>query len=295
MVQSRLIQPVSLGVISIQIPSFPVYLLRFDRSVLVDSGITTGVSTLSTALQELLPETDLDTLLLTHSHWDHAGGAFELQPQMNFSVKASHRAVELLQKPRVREFIHHLNREHALQNGAEPPAPYEPLKRLEALKENDRLDLDDKHWIQVYETPGHTRCSLAFLLYPEKVLFPGDAVGVVERDGSIKPLFLSDYGAYEASLEKLGQLDAECLCFAHNRVLRGKERVKSFLAASLERTRQVRDVIRQRLDAGMEREEIADVLYAEEFPRPTVMGPREALIINLRAMVLAVEREVGAS
>lgn len=293
MAQSRLIQPVSLGVFAIQIPSFPVYLLRFDRPMLVDSGITTGVSTLRTAIKELLPDRGLDTLLLTHSHWDHAGGAFELQPRMNFSVKASHRAVELLQKPRVREFIHHLNREHALQNGAEPPAPYEPLQRLEALKENDRLDLDDKHWIQVFETPGHTRCSLAFLLYPEKILFPGDAVGVVERDGSIKPLFLSDYGAYEASLKKLGQLEAEWLCFAHNRVLRGKERVKNFLAASLERTRQVRDVIRQRLDAGMEREEIAEVLYAEEFPQPTVMGPREALIINLRAMVLAVERGTG--
>jgi hypothetical protein len=44
----------------------------------------------------------------------------------------------------------------------------------------------------------------------------------------------------------------------------------------------------------MGREEIAEALLAEEFPKPTVMGPREALIINLRAMTLAVERTVGA-
>ncbi|MDY0296839.1 MAG: MBL fold metallo-hydrolase [Acidobacteriota bacterium] len=294
MVRSRLVQPVFPGVFCIQVPSFPVYLLNFGRPILVDSGITTGVTALRTALKELLPDGRLDSVLLTHSHWDHAGGAFELQPEMGFAVKASTRAVELLRKPKVYRFIHHLNREHARQHNAEAPAEYAPLQRLEPLEENDRVDLGGGHWIEAFETPGHTRCSMAYLLYPQKILFPGDAVGVVERDGSIKPLFLSDYAAYEDSLLKLGKLNARALCFSHNRYLKGETRVRDFLAASLERTRQVRDVIRRRLDSGMGREEIAEALLAEEFPKPTVMGPREALIINLRAMTLAVERTVGA-
>lgn len=295
MVQNRRILSVSPGIFRIQVPMFPVYLLHFERPVMIDSGITTGVSMIRSAMREVLPLDQLDSLLLTHSHWDHAGGAFELQPGHEFKVLASERAVELLQKPRVRTFIHHLNHEHALQHGAEPPEPYEPLRHLEPLVEKDRVDLGGEHWLEVFETPGHTRCSLAFLLHPERVLFPGDAVGVTERDGSIKPLFLSDYGAYERSIMKLQGLDARAICFAHNHVLSGAEKVREFLAASLARTRQVRDRIAGLLTSGKGREDIAEELFAEEFPHPTVMGPREALIINFRAMVLAVEKESAVS
>jgi len=295
MVKIRKIQTVSPGIFRIQIPMFPVYLLRFERSVMIDSGITTGVPAMRAAIRELLPSKGPDDLLLTHSHWDHAGGAFELQPEMGFSVLGSRRTVELLQKPRVCEFIHHLNQEHARQHHADPPPPYAPLERMQALEEGDRVELGAGHWLEVFATPGHTRCSLAFLLGPEGILFPGDAVGVTERDGSIKPLFLSDYDEYERSLEKLQGLEAEALCFSHNQVLAGKQRVRDFLAASLERTRNVREKIRRRLDAGLERDQIAKELYAEEFPLPTVMGPMEALIINLRAMILAVEKQTAAS
>ena len=70
MVQNRRILSISPGVFRIQVPMFPVYLLRFERPVMIDSGITTGVSMIRSAMKEVLPLDQLDSLLLTHSHWD---------------------------------------------------------------------------------------------------------------------------------------------------------------------------------------------------------------------------------
>jgi glyoxylase-like metal-dependent hydrolase (beta-lactamase superfamily II) len=90
-----------------------------------------------------------------------------------------------------------------------------------------------KEWVvttsgQVYETPGHTRCSLAFLLQPENILFPGDAAGVVEKSGKIKPLFLSSYTLYEQSLKKLSTIKANILALPHNTAIKGERKIRDF-------------------------------------------------------------------
>ena len=295
MVKAREIQPLTDFLYRIQIPMFPVYLFTTRTTVLVDSGVSTGAPQLRSVLTCLLGERPLDTLLLTHSHWDHVGAAFDLQKQFGFSVQASRRAVELLEKPKVRDFAYHLNSDHAIQTGQPPPEAFQALCGLTPLSEGDRIPLDEGRWLDVLETPGHTRCSLSYFLQPEGFLFPGDAAGVMERDGSIKPLFLSSYSDYERSLEKLLKLGARAICFPHNRVLKGEIKANEYLARSLRKTRRVRDTIEKQLDLLGDINAVAERLLENEFPKPTVMGPREALIINLRAMTLAVRRELSST
>ena len=68
--------------------------------------------------------------------------------------------------------------------------------------------------------------------------------------------------------------------------------MNAYLARSLRKTRRVRDTIEKQLDLMGDANAVAEKLLDNEFPKPMVMGPREALIINLRAMTLAVQREL---
>ena len=164
-------------------------------------------------------------------------------------------------------------------------------RNIRAVGENDRISLSANQRIEVYETPGHTRCSISFLLRPENILFPGDAAGVMEKNGTIKPLFLSSYTQYEASLKKLQSLEAEVLALAHNIAIKGRERVKEFLAGSLSETLKLKEKILAWLGQTDDFGRIAEKILAEEYALPTIMGPREALVINVTAMVKSVYHE----
>lgn len=276
---------------------FPLYVVKGKKNFLIDSGVTARAEEFCKNLNRVLGETGgtekdgIQTLMLTHSHWDHTGASSYLQEKYGFDVIASERAVELLQKPKVIGFIDRLNQDYKKMIGDESNNAFTGLERLNTVKEGDTVHVDDYGHFEVYETPGHTKCSVSYLLQPGKILFPGDATGVLETDGSIKPLFLSSFTDYENSLEKLLGLDAEILAFPHNLIIRGKKNVKKHIQASLDRTRSIRDIIIDQLDKEDNIDKIAHRLYLREFPKPTLLGPREALMINLEAMIKSVRKE----
>jgi glyoxylase-like metal-dependent hydrolase (beta-lactamase superfamily II) len=152
--------------------------------------------------------------------------------------------------------------------------------------------VDADSYFEVIETPGHTRCSVSYLFHPDRILFQGDTAGLLKLDGSIKPIFLSSYLQYENSIKKLMDMEVEALAFPHNRVIRGKERVKKYLQASLARTQEMKGIIRENLKKGEDIDEVAEALYRQEFSRSSFMGPKEAILINIRAMIKNVTKEL---
>ena len=156
------------------------------------------------------------------------------------------------------------------------------------MGETDTIPLPDGQVIEVLATPGHTRCSISFLLKPQNILFPGDAAGVVETDGRIKPLFLSSYSQYEHSLKKILALDADMLALPHNSAVKGKMRVRDFLARSLLETQKLKERIAGWLEKSSDFSTIAAGILEQDYSSPTIMGPREALLINVTSMVKSV-------
>ncbi|MCP5104730.1 MAG: MBL fold metallo-hydrolase [bacterium] len=233
----------------------------------------------------------MDTLLLTHTHWDHVGAAYYLQQVYRFNILGARRAAQLLPKNKVVGFIDRLNQEYKKMMKDDSDIRFGLLENLEAVHDGDTIRVDDQSYFEVIETPGHTKCSVAYLLHPDKILFQGDAAGVLETDGSIKPLFLSSYKEHENSIKKLIAAGAEILAFPHNRFIKGKEKVEEYLQASLARTQGVKEEIRKLLRQEPDITKIADAVYRREFPKPSLMGPKEALVINLEAMVKAVQKE----
>lgn len=279
---------------------FPLYLVRGDRNFLIDSGTTVYFQKIRRRIDAVLAESPqenrrgIDTLLLTHTHWDHAGSAFELQKIYRFDVMTSEYGCRLLEKEKVVAFVDRLNQEYKKMQGDASGTCFAKLEGLKPLREGDRVEVGQGAYFEVFLVPGHTQCSVAYLLQPERILFPGDSVGVTEQDGSIKPLFLSDYNQYEASLRKIAAMAPAALCFAHNRFVVGSARVAEYLKRSLERAGWLKNLILAELRSDKPDAEIVEGIFLREFSKPTLLGPREAMMINLQAMVAAVRRETSA-
>lgn len=280
---------------------FPLYIVKGEKNFLIDSGVTARATVFHERIEKALKESGppdnhrIDTLLLTHTHWDHTGAAYYLQQKYGFNVIASRRGVELLGKQKVVGFIDRLNQEYKTMLQDVSDLRFDHLDKLEAVAGGDTIRVDADNYFEVIETPGHTKCAVSYVLHPDKILFQGDSAGLLEKDGSIKPIFLSSYSEYENSIKKLMAVEAEAMAFPHNRFLTGKDKVKKYLQDSLARTQEVKEEILKILKDEKDTAKIAETLYQREFPITSIMGPKEAMMINLEAMVKAVAHEVRNS
>ena len=269
---------------------FILYLITGGKNILIDTAISALGKSIYNKINLILEGRPLDHIFLTHSHYDHTGSIPYLQKKLGSSIFGSARTVELLKKENVRLFIKDMNDRFNKVLGITEKTEFPEPQNINALNEETIFELNSEEYIRVMPTPGHTKCSISFLLMPQKILFPGDSAGVIERNGKIKPLFLSNFREYVTSLKKLISLEADTLALPHNRYIKGHEKVKIFLEKSLLSTIELKEKILNAIESGTEAEDISAEVMGREFPLPVVEGPQKAFNINLISMVKAVEK-----
>lgn len=269
---------------------FPSYLILGEKVAMIDAGVTVMGPLYKKDILSLTENKGIDFLLLTHSHFDHCGAIPYLRRNLPpFKVGASPVAREVFQKEKAMEHIINLNKE------VEALAPLQrediSIDRIDVdmeLKEGDIIELGKGLRIEVIETPGHTRCGLSFYLPSHKAIFFGEAGGVIEKDGIIRPQFLSSYKQYVSSIEKLKKLPIEIIGLAHGGALVGEE-AKNYLEKSLEETLKFKERIIEYLKKYRDREKVVEVISEEDFKN--ISQPKTPYILNLRASVSAIEKE----
>jgi cyclase len=154
-----------------------------------------------------------DWLALTHSHGDHVQGGPAFQGATIFGHAKLADALEA----------------SIARRAASAGVPIEQLRAATpfpavSLEGVARLDLGGRH-VRLFGTPGHSHDSLCAFLEEDGVLFGGDTAVT-----GIVPAFTSGSSTeMEASLRVLATLPAEVLIPGHGPVLRGRERVRSWL------------------------------------------------------------------
>ena len=148
--------------------------------------------------------------------------------------------------------------------------------------------------MEVIATPGHTRGCLSYYIPQRKMLFCGEAGGLMLHDGHIATEFLADYQAYEDSLRRLAGLDVEVLCKAHHLALVGAK-AGEFLLESLHKTMEFKEMVLEFLaqDGGDIGRTILRVKEIDWDPRTGFKQPLPAYMLNLEARVKLLAKEAG--
>ncbi len=181
-----------------------------EKALSLDGGI--GVGSVRRLCESITP-LPLEHVL-THTHWDHVGAAHEWE-----AVGAHPNARDRLANdytPGCRDFVQTW-RGRPFPAGFDPKTfTIPPAKLGREVQEGDVIDLGGRK-LHVYDTPGHSPCSISLFDERERVLVSGDLVKPAQ------PLFiqvptavLSEYGPSLRKLERIAREgSARFVCSGH--------------------------------------------------------------------------------
>ncbi|MBW2346979.1 MAG: MBL fold metallo-hydrolase [Deltaproteobacteria bacterium] len=224
-----------------------VYLLEGERESIILSG---GMSYIAPTVLRQFSDFGIDQdrirrLLILHAHFDHVGIVPLLKKRIpDLEILASARAWELLGEDRVIQTINEFSRLVARARGRlgaydEYELEWRPGVTGSTVKEGDRIELGGVS-VRIFETPGHSSCSISAYVPELKALFASDGGGIPYRDTIISS-GNSNYTRYQESLEKLRDLEVDYACADHYGYIKGEE-ARSFISDS------IREAARRRAD-----------------------------------------------
>ena len=192
------------------------YLLQSEKKALVDVGPKAAIPGSLAVMSEagVYPD-EIDYIILTHIHMDHAGGIGLAAKEMkNARVVVHRRAYNHLVDPAVLwKASQETLGDMALRYGKIEPVPE---NRIIVAEDGMKLDLGEGLVLETYLTPGHAPHHLCVFDRKEGILLAGDMAGVFMngflRPGTPPPFRFHDY---IASLDKMIALNPDKLGYAH--------------------------------------------------------------------------------
>jgi glyoxylase-like metal-dependent hydrolase (beta-lactamase superfamily II) len=185
---------------------------------LIDAGPPGNGPAIESALGGLgLRLRDLDRIILTHFHEDHAGSAAAIAGRSGASVLAHRWDAPVIRgdmpapAPALTAGERLRHERIVAAAGGLPPAP--PCRVDQELSEGDLLDLGGG--AAVIGVPGHTDGSIAIHCPAHRVLFTGDSVARTPDGRVILGPFNVDRDEAMGSFRKLAGLDVDVACFGH--------------------------------------------------------------------------------
>jgi glyoxylase-like metal-dependent hydrolase (beta-lactamase superfamily II) len=165
------------------------YAILADRPCLVETGTATSAATVVASLAELgVGPDDLEYLVVTHIHLDHAGGVGDLAAAF----------------PRAKVVVHergarHLADPERLMNSARQvfgsvlddvfgPLAATAADRIVTIDDSGEIDLGSGRQLQAFHSPGHASHHLGLIDSATGDLYVGDAAGIhVPETGELLP------------------------------------------------------------------------------------------------------------
>ena len=192
-----------------------VYLINLEDLVLIDSGAGWSSGKIIDNIKELgfNPQT-LRTILLTHCHIDHVGGAPDIRKRFGSRIY-----IHELDAPPLKRGDSILTAASWYQTRFDPTPIDVKLNSPEKT-----LSIGGKRVVCLH-TPGHTPGSISIYIDKggKRVLFGQDLHGPLLEE------FGSNLDDWDRSTKKLLDLNADILCEGHFGIYKTKKEVKDYI------------------------------------------------------------------
>lgn len=197
-----------------------IFLVEYpDKCMLLDGCSKADFSTLSDFFANELerPLTDLQVVVVTHMHPDHAGCAHFLRSKTGCKIISCHQEKQWYHGLKGR-FAHIIDIILALWVAGKMKRPkkniwYHPHLHPDVTLTDQQTIPGFEHW-QVFETPGHTDRDLSVMHMPSKRIYVADLIVKVKNKLSPPfPIYIPEL--YKQSLLKLQALQPNSVMMAH--------------------------------------------------------------------------------
>ncbi|MGK2931347.1 MAG: MBL fold metallo-hydrolase [Solirubrobacterales bacterium] len=184
------------------------HLLPGSRPAIVDPGPANTAENVIEGL-EALGIDQLSSIVLTHIHFDHAGGAARLAREYPDATVYIHSRVakHLAEPAQLTESVKQVwgDRTEALFGFPDPI----DRDRIQSLEDGDTIDLGDR-LLEAVATPGHTRAHMSFFDQKTSAVICGDALGL-QLPGSciIRPSSPPADYSREDAISSIGRIRAK--------------------------------------------------------------------------------------
>lgn len=271
------------------------YLFVFDDvTFLYDSGYGFSSKKLYENIVSVLGERNLDYVLLTHSHYDHALGSAYLSVAFpECKIVGFEYAAKVMLKDGARKTMTRLDEAVRVFNSSEDY--FEAMDNLHIdipVVDGQKLMLGS-HECEVVSLPGHTRDSVSYYFADQRLMLGCETVGLFAKEGVVLPAFLVGYNLALESISRCSTYDMDYYFVPHQGMLSGDE-VKSFMKASYDSHELSREIIINGFNEGKDLEALVDdfseVFYPDEIKS---VYPPEAYSENVHIQIPTILRENG--
>jgi len=268
------------------------YLIRAERPCLVETGTAPSARVVRDALAGLgIGPRDLATVVVTHIHLDHAGGAGDIAAMFPEAEIVVHQrgARHLADPSRLMDSARSVYG-RALDDLFGVLAPT-PAERIRAVDERGSIDLGGGRRLDSHYSPGHAKHHVGLIDSVSGDLYVGDAAGVfIEETQDLRPATPPpdfDLALALDSLQMFAALRPVRLLFSHfgpvGEVAQTLERSAQELKVWVEQTRRAHD-------AGLDLDHVVAMVTEQTRQRYAALAPGADPALSAR-----VERQSGAA
>ena len=196
------------------------YLIRGSRPCLVETGTAPSAPIVRDALASLgVGASDLASVVVTHIHLDHAGGAGDIAAMYpSAEIVVHEKGARHLADPSRLMASAKMVYGDALDRLFGELAPV-PADRIRALDDTGVVDLGDGRRLDSHYSPGHAKHHVGLIDSGSGDLYVGDAAGVyIPETGDLRPATPPpdfDLDVALGSLARFRALKPERLLFSH--------------------------------------------------------------------------------
>ena len=230
-----------------------VYLIDEEKKALIDSGTSTSAKAVLDGIKMVgvKPE-DIDYIVITHIHLDHAGGAGVLVRNMPRAQVIVHPrgAKHLVDPAKLVDSVRAIQGDEFMAKCGEV-SPIE-TKRVKPLGDGDVIELGDGQTLRFIDAPGHAPHQLCTYESRNNGLFVGDSVGLHISDDDelllqVTPLPSFDLELFINTIERLMRLNVSIIYFAH---FGPSRKVQEKLQEAIDKLKAWGDIVAKAIEEG---------------------------------------------